>query len=166
MIIRTPAIFARRSISTRAPYRTPKPLPGAPLPISTSPSSSSSTSSPLTTPTHYRVTLHRSAIGLPERISRTLAALGIHKRMQTVYHLHSPDIAGKLLKVKELVQVTNVSADQVRTPAQAKAERKAVRGYEVVQRKNSTGYLTFAQAARGSKVPKRATAKPIAPTEI
>jgi len=139
--------------ATRAPYRTSKPLPGAPLPI---PTTSASTQSPVSSaPTHYRITLHRSAIGLPDRIARTLTALGIHKRMQTVYHVHSPDIAGKLLKVKELVQVTNVSAEEVRTPAQARLERKAVRGYEVVQRKNKTGYLTFAEAARDMKLPAR-----------
>jgi hypothetical protein len=28
----------------------------------------------------------------------TLAALGIHRRNQTVYHKHSPDIAGKILR--------------------------------------------------------------------
>ncbi|KAF8322567.1 hypothetical protein DL93DRAFT_2047921, partial [Clavulina sp. PMI_390] len=82
--------------------------------------------------THYAITLHRSAIGLPDKTSRTLEALGIHRRMQTVYHRFSPDIAGKILAVKELVQVRNVPASAVRTPEEARNERRAVRGYEVV----------------------------------
>ncbi|EPS93531.1 hypothetical protein FOMPIDRAFT_131207, partial [Fomitopsis schrenkii] len=80
--------------------------------------------------THYRITLRRSAISLPSNIKGTLVALGIHRRMQTVYHRHTPDIAGKILRVKELVQVENVPASAVRTKTEQRQERKAVRGYE------------------------------------
>jgi len=52
--------------------------------------------------------------------------------MQTVYHTHSPDIAGKILRVKELVQVENVPASAVRTKTEQRQERKASRGYQKV----------------------------------
>ncbi|KAF9512333.1 hypothetical protein BS47DRAFT_1087972 [Hydnum rufescens UP504] len=137
MILRIPLIFSRNA-STRAPYRKRKPTPGAsPQPPSV----------PSGIATHFRVTLHRSAIGLPSRIAKTLEALGIRRRMQTIFHRHSPDIAGKILKVKELVEVENVGKHEVQTAAQMRAERKAVRGYEVVQRRNPSGFLTFKQAA-------------------
>ncbi|KAI0363604.1 hypothetical protein BV20DRAFT_907647, partial [Pilatotrama ljubarskyi] len=81
--------------------------------------------------THFRITLRRSAISLPSNIKGTLAALGIHRRLQTVYHRHSPDIAGKILAVKELVSVQNVPASAVRTKLEQRLERKASRGYVV-----------------------------------
>ncbi|KAK8107322.1 mitochondrial 54S ribosomal protein uL30m [Apiospora kogelbergensis] len=53
---------------------------------------------------YFRVTLHRSAIGLPERTRGVLAALGLRKRSQTVFHPVSPQFAGMIMKVKELVR--------------------------------------------------------------
>ncbi|KAM5544709.1 hypothetical protein V8D89_001607 [Ganoderma adspersum] len=89
---------------------------------------SSSSSEPLT---HFRITLRRSAISLPSNIKGTLAALGIHRRLQTVYHRHTPDIAGKILTVKELVTVDNVPESAVRTKLEQRQDRKSSRGYEV-----------------------------------
>lgn len=66
--------------------------------------------------------------------------------MQTVYHPFSPDIAGKILKVKELVQVKNVAQDEVRTAEEARRERRAVRGYEVVKRAKPSGLVDLRQA--------------------
>ncbi|KAJ3988467.1 hypothetical protein F5890DRAFT_470759 [Lentinula detonsa] len=63
------------------------------------------TSTPQTT--HYKITLRRSAISLGSRIQDTLVSLGIHRRFQTVYHRHGAEVAGKILKVKELVEVEN-----------------------------------------------------------
>ena len=139
------------STSTRTPYRTPKPslaqILNKPSTSQPSPASSEVSSSRTEPNTHYRITLHRSAIGLPGRVSRTLEALGLHKRMRTVFHEYSPDIAGKILQVKELVQVTTVPTSAVRSPRELREERKALRGYEVVDRRpNSNGHLTFAQA--------------------
>ena len=88
----------------------------------------SSSSEPLT---HFRITLKRSAISLPERIKGTLVSLGIHRRLQTVYHEHSSINAGKILRVKELVEVQNVPASAVRTKTEQRKERKAPRGYTV-----------------------------------
>ncbi|KIP10999.1 hypothetical protein PHLGIDRAFT_84123 [Phlebiopsis gigantea 11061_1 CR5-6] len=88
--------------------------------------------SPVEPLTHYRITLKRSAISLPERIKGTLESLGIHRRLQTVYHEHSQINAGKILRVKELVEVHNVPASAVRTKTEQRHERKAPRGYAVV----------------------------------
>lgn len=57
---------------------------------------------------HYRITLRRSAIGLPDKIKGTLASLGLRKRLQSVYLPQRSDIAGMILGVKELVHVENV----------------------------------------------------------
>ncbi|EUC62773.1 ribosomal protein L30 [Rhizoctonia solani AG-3 Rhs1AP] len=84
--------------------------------------------------THFRITLRRSAIGLPKASKRTLEALGIHRRGATVFQKHSPEAAGKVLRVKELVEVENVSASEVKTKQEMRQERKAVRGYSVVER--------------------------------
>ena len=54
---------------------------------------------------YWRVTLFRSAIGLPKTYMRTLEALGLTKRMRTVYLDINPKNAGQLFKVKELVKV-------------------------------------------------------------
>ena len=81
--------------------------------------------------THFKITLRRSAIALGERKKETLTALGLHRRMQTVYHEHTPEAAGKILKVKELVEVENVPASAVRTQSEQRWERRAPRGYSV-----------------------------------
>ncbi|KAJ1300069.1 hypothetical protein OPQ81_002551 [Rhizoctonia solani] len=96
----------------------------------------SSTSTQPTPPTHFRITLRRSAIGLPKSSKRTLEALGIHRRGATVFQKHSPEAAGKILRVKELVEVENVPAGEVKTKQEMRQERKAVRGYSVVERWN------------------------------
>ncbi|OAA63066.1 Ribosomal protein L30, ferredoxin-like fold domain protein [Cordyceps fumosorosea ARSEF 2679] len=59
---------------------------------------------------YFRVTLHRSAIGLPERTRGVLAALGLRRRAQTVFHPAEPQFAGMIFKVKELVRVAEVDA--------------------------------------------------------
>ena len=98
-------------------------------------SSSSASSSPTASGepcTHFRVTLRRSGISLGKRVQGTLAALGLRRRMQTVYHSHTPEAAGMILAVKELVEVQNVPASAVRTAGQQRKERKALRGFVVV----------------------------------
>ena len=96
-------------------------------------SSFSSSSTPGEEPkTHFGIILRRSGISLGNRIQGTLAALGLRRRMQTVYHPHTPEAAGMILAVKELVEVENVPASAVRTAGQQRAERKAPRGFVVV----------------------------------
>ncbi|KAF8263885.1 hypothetical protein EI94DRAFT_1739763, partial [Lactarius quietus] len=97
--------------------------------------SSAPPSTTLTSPspsTHFRVTLRRSGISLGKRVQGTLTALGLRRRMQTVYHPHTPEAAGMILAVKELVEVENVPATAVRTAGQQRAERKSSRGFVVV----------------------------------
>ena len=55
--------------------------------------------------------------------------------MQTVYHPHNPETAGKILKVKELVEVANVPASEVRDKTEQRRERRSPRGYMVVKRR-------------------------------
>lgn len=58
--------------------------------------------------------------------------------MQTVYHRHSPIVAGKILQVKELVEVENVPEELVRTKQQQTQDRRATRGYLVVGSKKDS----------------------------
>ncbi|GAW20792.1 hypothetical protein ANO14919_103030 [Xylariales sp. No.14919] len=78
---------------------------------------------------YFRITLHRSAIGLPRRTRGVLAALGLRKRTQTVFQPVTPDAAGMILKVKELVLVQEVP--EALTPEQLRAERKPLPGFWV-----------------------------------
>ncbi|KAF7887698.1 hypothetical protein EAF00_009992 [Botryotinia globosa] len=144
------------STTTAAPLaraiRSSKPLPStlhqisknAPKAISqtspsTTPSSSSPTKvfhqkpwqkSPPPTPTSYfRITLTRSAIGLPKKSSRVLKFLGLHKRTSSVYHPVSSDIAGQIMKVKELVEVEETK--ERRSKRQERESRRPESGFVV-----------------------------------
>ncbi|KXG47989.1 Ribosomal protein L30, bacterial-type [Penicillium griseofulvum] len=76
---------------------------------------------------YFRITLIRSAIGLPRRSTDVLKALGLKKRMATVFHAVSPSVAGQIMKVKELVQVEEC---QYRlTKQEVHLERKPDPGY-------------------------------------
>ncbi|KAH6622779.1 hypothetical protein F5144DRAFT_605323 [Chaetomium tenue] len=63
---------------------------------------------------YFRITLHRSAIGLPKRTRGVLAALGLHRRGQLVFHPVSAQFAGMIMKVKELVRVEEVERAQTK----------------------------------------------------
>ncbi|KAK0747474.1 hypothetical protein B0T21DRAFT_406100 [Apiosordaria backusii] len=76
---------------------------------------------------YFRITLRRSAIGLPSRTRAVLAALGLHKRSQTVYHPVEAQFAGMIMKVKELVQVAEV--DKKLTKWEVRAERRPDSGF-------------------------------------
>ncbi|KAI0006968.1 ribosomal protein L30p/L7e-domain-containing protein [Xylariaceae sp. FL0662B] len=75
----------------------------------------------------FRITLHRSAIGLPQRTRGVLAALGLRKRGQAVFHPVEAQFAGMILKVKELVRVEEV--DRKLTTKELRAERKPDPGF-------------------------------------
>jgi large subunit ribosomal protein L30 len=79
--------------------------------------------------TYFRITLLRSAIGLPRRSTDVLKALGLKKRMATVFHPVSPSVAGQIMRVKELVSVQEV--EQALTKQQVHLERKPDPGYYV-----------------------------------
>ncbi|KAK4202568.1 hypothetical protein QBC40DRAFT_321404 [Triangularia verruculosa] len=76
---------------------------------------------------YFRITLHRSAIGLPARTRGVLAALGLHKRSQTVYHPVEAQFAGMIMKVKELVKVEEV--ERKLDKWEVKAERRPDSGF-------------------------------------
>ncbi|KAF2400267.1 50S ribosomal protein L30 [Trichodelitschia bisporula] len=88
---------------------------------------------------YFRITLLRSAIGLPQKTRGVLKALGLRKRMATVYLPVSQDAAGQIMKVKELVDVAEV--EQPVTKELAKAARRPDPGFYVEQ-KASTPVLS------------------------
>ena len=81
---------------------------------------------------YFRITLIRSAIGLPAKSSNVLKALGLRKRMATVFHPVSPTIAGQIMKVKELVAVSEV--DKPLTKQEVHQERVPDPGFYVESR--------------------------------
>ncbi|CAN8104419.1 unnamed protein product [Discula destructiva] len=80
-----------------------------------------------TTSSFFRITLHRSQIGMPQRSRDVLAALGLHKRGKTVFHPVHPQFAGMIMKVKELVTVQEV--ERRLSGAELRAERTPDPGF-------------------------------------
>lgn len=81
---------------------------------------------------YFRITLMRSAIGLPKKTSGVLAALGLRKRLRTVYHPVTPDVAGQIFAVKELIDVQEVS--QKLSVSEMKELRRPEKGWYVERR--------------------------------
>lgn len=81
---------------------------------------------------YFRITLLRSAIGLPSKSTRVLAALGLRKRLTTVYQPVTPSTAGQVFAVKELVDVEEV--DVALSKAQMKDLRRPEPGFYVETR--------------------------------
>jgi large subunit ribosomal protein L30 len=81
---------------------------------------------------YFRITLMRSAIGLPSRTTGVLKALGLRKRMTTVYHPVSQQVAGQIMRVKELVDVKEVENSMTRE--QMREARRPEPGYWVERR--------------------------------
>lgn len=76
---------------------------------------------------YFRITLTRSGIGLPERVQGVLHALGLSKRMKTVFYPVSSQVAGQIMKVKELVEVQEV--ERPLTKFELRQERKPDPGF-------------------------------------
>ncbi|KAF8193349.1 hypothetical protein BJ912DRAFT_960805 [Pholiota molesta] len=114
---------------TTAPEASTSSSSSAPAPPTAAAEPTLHTPPPLT---HFKITLRRSGISMGDKIKGTLLALGFHRRHQTVYHPHGPEVAGKILRVKELVEVENVPTHMVMTAGQQRQARKAPRGYKVV----------------------------------
>lgn len=81
---------------------------------------------------YFRITLIRSAIGLPSKSAKVLKALGLRKRMSTVFHPVSPAVAGQIMRVKELIAVSEV--DRPLTKQEVKSERKPDTGFYIEKR--------------------------------
>lgn len=84
------------------------------------------------TPKFFKVTQLKSTIGLPKLYKETLQTLGLRRRNQTVYHKITPQQAGQIARVKELVKVelSPVYKDKV----QMREERKSDPGFIVTKR--------------------------------
>lgn len=81
---------------------------------------------------YFRITLLRSAIALSSKTQGTLAALGLRKRMSTVYHPVTQSVAGMIMRVKELVDVHEV--EKPLSKAEQRELRKPDPGYFVEKR--------------------------------
>ncbi|KAF2089808.1 50S ribosomal protein L30 [Saccharata proteae CBS 121410] len=84
---------------------------------------------------YFKITLLRSAIGLPSKSLGVLKALGLRKRMRTVYHPVSQQVAGQVLRVKELVDVQEV--EQPLTRGEQRELRRPDPGFYVEKRRES-----------------------------
>jgi large subunit ribosomal protein L30 len=89
--------------------------------------------------TYFRITLIRSAIGLPAKSTGVLKALGLRKRMATVFHPVTPGVAGQIMKIKELVAVSEV--DRPLSKEQVHRERVPDPGFYVESRASERGDL-------------------------
>lgn len=56
-----------------------------------------------------KITLKKSTIGSNETVRANVQALGLHKLNQSVVHENTPDICGKINKVKHLLSVEELS---------------------------------------------------------
>jgi large subunit ribosomal protein L30 len=77
----------------------------------------------------FKITLIRSSIGLPRRTQGVLKALGLRKRMRTVYHPVSPQVAGQIMMIKELVAVSEV--EEALTKSEMRDQRRPDPGYYI-----------------------------------
>ncbi|KAJ4381403.1 39S ribosomal protein L33, mitochondrial [Didymella sp. IMI 355093] len=81
---------------------------------------------------YFRITLMRSGIGMPAKTQGVLKALGLRKRMTTVYHPVSQSVAGQIMRIKELVDVKEV--DRALSKDEQKAARRPAPGYYIESR--------------------------------
>jgi len=78
---------------------------------------------------YFRITLMRSGIGMPAKVQGVLKALGLRKRVTTVYHPVSQSVAGQIMRIKELVDVKEV--EEPMTKEQMRAARRPDPGYYI-----------------------------------
>ena len=82
----------------------------------------------------FRITLMRSGIGLSGKTQGVLKALGLRKRMTTVYHPVTASVAGQIMRIKELVDVKEV--DRALSRVEMKDARRPDPGYFVEKRRS------------------------------
>lgn len=78
---------------------------------------------------YFRITLTRSCIGMPKKSEGVLKALGLRRRMQTVFYPVTPGVAGQIMKVKELISVQEV--DRALTKEELREERRPDAGFYI-----------------------------------
>lgn len=81
----------------------------------------------------------RSGIGLSKNRIDTLVALGLRKRFRTVYKPINPQVAGLLLRVKELIRLELVNEKE--TKEEMRKQRKPEKGY-VIESVGGLGYVS------------------------
>lgn len=69
---------------------------------------------------------------MPLKTQGVLKALGLRKRMTTVYHPVSQSVAGQIMRIKELVDVKEVQSAMSRD--EMRAARRPDPGYYIEQR--------------------------------
>lgn len=84
-------------------------------------------------PKYFKVTQLKSTIGLPKLYKETLQTLGLRRRNQTVYQKISPQQAGQIARVKELVKVE--LSPVFKDKNQMREERKSDPGFVVVSKR-------------------------------
>lgn len=77
----------------------------------------------------FKITLIRSSIGLPKKTQGVLNALGLRKRMATVFKPVNPSTAGQIMRIKELVAVSEV--EEALTGAEMRERRRPDPGYYI-----------------------------------
>ncbi|CDK28559.1 unnamed protein product [Kuraishia capsulata CBS 1993] len=80
-------------------------------------------------PKFFKITQIRSQIARPQVYKDTLAKLGLRKPNQVVYHKVTPQQAGMLARVKELVKVE--LTDVKETKSQMRDARRTNPGFSV-----------------------------------
>lgn len=100
------------AVSTSRAFSTsPSPLSSA-APIASSSTSSSAPSDP-SSHTHYLITLLRSPLHLPAPLAATCNTLGLTHRLTTTLVPITQENAGLVLRIKELVGVRTVAAEDL-----------------------------------------------------
>lgn len=69
---------------------------------------------------------------MPKKVQGVLHALGLRKRMTTVYYPVSQSVAGQIMRIKELVDVKEV--DHAMTKDEMRAARRPDKGYYIERR--------------------------------
>ncbi len=77
----------------------------------------------------FKITLIRSSIGLPKKTQGVLNALGLRKRMATVFKPVNPSTAGQIMRIKELVAVSEV--ETALSDAEMREMRRPDPGYYI-----------------------------------
>ena len=77
----------------------------------------------------FKITLIRSSIGLPKKTQGVLNALGLRKRMATIFKPVNAANAGQIMKIKELVAVSEV--ETAMSDAEMREMRRPDPGYYI-----------------------------------
>ena len=77
----------------------------------------------------WKITLMRSTIGMPPKTRKNAEALGLFRRGRSIYRPICNELAGIILKIKELVKLELVDE---REPT----KKPAAKGYTIIRRMN------------------------------